>query len=194
MVSPQSEWTNCEIQRGCAQTASRLLGAQVFVDTPNQTVSDDNFLSLENYEIGCVFLCLCINACVCFMHKVWVWTCVHMCLCGVHTHTNLQFMTWYTIKLPCNLNWTYCNILKESPHIKSNNFSYLWGENVSLLLALPTSSGSTKFAWQFLRLVLDLFFCSRTTFSWSKDTVLKEANGAEVKYGATIGPLWCWYE
>lgn len=46
----KSERGNCEIKkkkkkRGCAQTVSRLLGSRVFVDTPNQTVSNDRRLS-----------------------------------------------------------------------------------------------------------------------------------------------------
>lgn len=58
-----------------------------------------------------------------------------------------------------------------------------------LLLALPTSSSSTKFAWQFLQIVLNLFLGSRTTFSWMNDNELKEANRLDVKYESSIGLL-----
>lgn len=81
-----------------------------------------------------------------------------------------------------------CNILKEHAFL-TWSFLQISIKRKCLLLALPASSSSTTFAWQFVQIVYDLFLGSGTTFSWLKDNELKETNRLDAKHEDSIGPL-----
>lgn len=114
-----------------------------------------------------------MKLCVSFRHAAGVQAHIH--LGGASTHTPICTL-WRGTQLNCPAIKTECTVILHSLLIYEEIITDLCEEKTSVCFWLyPHSSPSTKFAWQFLQLVFDLFLGSRTAFSWLTDNELQEA-------------------